>query len=112
MQTYTRITTMEAANESGRHAVNAILKHSQFLGEPCATFDPEACEPPDLKFLVELDRRLQALGLPHLVDILDLRTVPKALLRPDPDLSAVGLGPDTPGGPYGALLRAAMEKAK
>jgi len=57
MQTHTRITTMEAANESGRHAVNAILAASTFQGERCAIFNSRACEPPDLKFLVELDQR-------------------------------------------------------
>jgi len=91
MQTYTRMTTMEAANESARHAVNAILRHSGFQGARCSIADPEKNEPLDLKFLVELDKRLLKVGLPHFTEILDLREVPRELLRPEPDLSAVGL---------------------
>jgi uncharacterized protein with NAD-binding domain and iron-sulfur cluster len=91
MQTHTRMTTMEAANESARHAVNGLLKEARFQGARCAIANPEDHEPADLRFLVELDRRLHALGLPHLLEILDLREVPRALLRPDPDLGAIGL---------------------
>ena len=97
MQTYTRLTTMEAANESGRHAVNAILndyvhKNQHPRGfEWCRIADPEDNEPQDLRFLVDLDRRLLELGLPHFLDILDLRTIPPGLLCKDPDLSVIGL---------------------
>jgi hypothetical protein len=70
MQTYTRLTTMESANESARHAVNAILKAEGFEGDPCMVVDPEDHEFQDLRWLVELDRRLWKLGLPHVLDIL------------------------------------------
>jgi hypothetical protein len=83
MQTYTRLTTMEAANESGRHAVNAILNASGYCGERCEISNPEQHEFPELTFFVDLDRRLLELGLPHFLDILDLRTIPKSLMRPD-----------------------------
>ncbi len=100
MQTYTRMTTMEAANESARHAVNAILDHAQRkprrTWERCAIADPEEDEVPDFAYLIELDHKLLKAGLPHLVDILGLREVPKALLRPDPDLNAVGLKRSVP----------------
>ncbi len=89
MQTFTRLTTMESANESGRHAVNCILDASHFQGERSAVWDPERHEPPDLHLLIEIDEQLAALNLPHLVDILDLREVPRALLRPDPDVTAL-----------------------
>lgn len=79
MQTHTRLTTMEAANESGRHAVNAILSGSLSSaavgpqrGNLCAIWDPEDNEIDDLEAFKEIDRRLQARGLPHFVDILDL----------------------------------------
>jgi hypothetical protein len=85
MQTFTRLTTMEAANESARHAVNAILEATPFTGTRCQVWDPEKNEPADLQFLVDLDHRLLALKLPHLVKILDLVSVPKALLRADPE---------------------------
>ncbi len=89
MQTYTRLATMESANESGRHAVNAIIRDCRRRGGPgtrvgqlCPTWNPEDAEFPDLLWLKELDQRLKERGLPHLVTILEL----------DPLLSA------TPGG--------------
>ncbi|MBI4516543.1 MAG: NAD(P)-binding protein [Deltaproteobacteria bacterium] len=91
MQTHTRLTSMEAANESARYAVNAILDADLFEGERCSVANPEDYEPADLRLLVELDEQLRALDLPHFADILDLREVPRALLRPDPDLQALGL---------------------
>ena len=96
MKTFTRLTTMESANESGRHAVNAILWHrgQQLLaadgqgdgsgtevnpspGSPCDIFPLEDRELPDLAFLKELDQELIDRGLPHFVEILgvdDLRS--------------------------------------
>src|SRR5678815_1202997 len=59
---------MEAANESARHAGNAILKAYGFVGDICQTVDPERHEFQDLRWLAELDYRLWAAGLPHLVD--------------------------------------------
>ncbi|WP_437805120.1 NAD(P)-binding protein [Sorangium sp. So ce1078] len=105
MQTYTRLTTMEAANESGRHAANAILddlqRRESSLSYPCCEiWNPEKGELPDLEWLKELDRRLfhypgsgdeepthghaperRSGGLPHFIDILDLEELPEALLR-------------------------------
>jgi len=77
MQTYTRLTTMEAANESGRHAANAILTHAGFVGDRCATWDPEDMELGDLQWLVDLDGRLFAAGLPHVVELLGLDRLPE-----------------------------------
>jgi uncharacterized protein with NAD-binding domain and iron-sulfur cluster len=62
MQTFTRLTTMEAANESARHAVAAILEHEHFGGDMPKTFDPEQYELNDLRWLVELDARLYGRG--------------------------------------------------
>lgn len=72
MKTHTRITTMEAANESGRHLTNAILKD---IGSPyrrtlCEIFPIEEREPEDLSFLKEVDERLYEQGLPHVFDII------------------------------------------
>ena len=130
MGTHTRITTMEAANESARHAVKAVL-HALELRDPrvkrsnewyddedrkisasgyldagkktsiwieslqnkkyngasdSRAFDPpdifnlEDIELDDLDFFRRVDRRLLAMGLPHLFDILDLdRKVDHAL---------------------------------
>ena len=121
MATLTRLTTMESANESARHAVNAILDALEldtpekikqnikpvgargFLdaaseearaattlwietyvnlkyngASQYRVFDPpdiyslEDRELDDLDFFRRVDRRLQAMGLPHLFDIIDL----------------------------------------
>jgi hypothetical protein len=83
MQTHTRMTTMEAANESARHAVNAILEADEFQGDRCEIFDPEDNELDDLRIFVDLDRELAAHHLPHFVDILGLEEFPEFLLRFD-----------------------------
>ncbi len=82
MQTYTRMTTMESANESGRHAVNAILAAEGFRGDACLVVDPERHEFQDLRGLVQLDEQLWLAGLPHLVDILRLDTYVDLLADP------------------------------
>lgn len=97
MQTHMRLTTMEAANESGRHAANAILRKEGFGTENCddptsprgelaRIFNPEDHEPPDLCDLKTIDEQLYERGLPHLVEILNLDEVPDSLLQPDADL--------------------------
>jgi hypothetical protein len=95
MATHTRLTTMEAANESGRHAVNAILhkilvppkkgepplfnRQGKLIGDFCKIWDPEQYELPDLDLLKELDEALLHKGLPHLLDILKVIDVLEAL---------------------------------
>ena len=82
MATHTRLTTMEAANELARHAVNAILheilqksdsglsrEQGNLLGDFCEIWDPEDYEPPDVAFLKDLDEALMREGLPHFLDI-------------------------------------------
>jgi len=80
LKTFTRLTTMEAANESARHAVNAILHARQVQSDRCMIWDPEACEIPDLAGLREVDRKLFLDGYPHMVDILGLESIPDALV--------------------------------
>ncbi len=87
MQTYTRLTTTEAANESGRHAVNAILHQHGFRGARCRTWNLEEREPKEFAVFKELDRRLMERGLPHFMDILELRQVPTAMLGKKPDMT-------------------------
>jgi uncharacterized protein with NAD-binding domain and iron-sulfur cluster len=89
VQTRTRLTTMEAANESGRHAVNAILAHCGFRGEPCDTWTPEDTGFEDTTYLLDLDARLFAAGLPHLVDILGIERWNDALAWLQPSLEAL-----------------------
>jgi len=79
MKTYTRLATMESANESARHAVNAILRDCRRrlgrtvrVGQICPTWNPEEDEFHDLAWLKDLDRRLWKRGLPHLLEILDV----------------------------------------
>lgn len=76
MRTHTRLATMEAANESGRHAVNAILRHlrktypeERFPGD-CPTWNPENEEVDDLDLAKRIDHDLFTAGLPHALDIL------------------------------------------
>jgi hypothetical protein len=70
-KTHTRIPSMEAANESARHAVNAILRHSAYkeTNTPCDIWDPENREIDDFAWLKEWDARLQARGQPHFIEI-------------------------------------------
>ncbi len=93
VRTHTRLVTMEAANESARHAVNAILRHRRrklkretarqdgssvdrgVVGQDCEIFDPEARELEDLALLKRLDEELVARGLPHMLDILGVEDI-------------------------------------
>jgi hypothetical protein len=70
-KTYTRIPSMEAANESARHAVNAILRHSEYrsTNTPCDVWNPEDREIDDFAWLKEWDARLKARGQPHFIEI-------------------------------------------
>jgi hypothetical protein len=66
MKTFTRLTTMEAANESARHAVNSILTDPERskLARPsklCKIFPLEHREPADLALVKEIDARFTAL---------------------------------------------------
>ncbi len=111
MRTYTRMTTMEAANESARHAVNRILYHmgielrgdretrerlgfgtaGVLMGDFCELWDPEDNEVQDLAYLKRIDEELVKAGLPHFVDILGLeKQVEAGLSLMDAMSSAVG----------------------
>jgi len=94
MATYTRMTTMEAANESGRHAVAAIIyqilasSKRDPAGQPfglVANFPQiwriEDHEPADLKFYKELDSALFAAKLPHVLDIVGATELVNAILE-------------------------------
>jgi 15-cis-phytoene desaturase len=79
-QTFTGLTTMEAANESARHAVNSILRtesqsrsHSRFGSyEPCTIFPLELSELSELRRFKLLDEQLYARGQPHAFELLGL----------------------------------------
>jgi hypothetical protein len=89
MATHTRMTTMEAANESARHAVNALLQSlreanpridhpdrggfrqaGRTMGSSCQIFPLETREIPDMDFFKDIDHALVRRGLPHFLDIL------------------------------------------
>jgi hypothetical protein len=84
MATTTQLTTMESANESARHAVNAILRCIAFrpgneynsqgrvFADLANVWDPEKDELDDLEPLKRLDRKLVEEGLPHVMDILKI----------------------------------------
>lgn len=80
MKTFTRLTTMEAANESARHAVNAILAASAYPGDGCTVWPTEYWELPELDALIALDRRLYADGKPHFLRIIHAREWLDALM--------------------------------
>jgi hypothetical protein len=79
MQTFTRLTSMEAANESARHAVNAILDHAGAACDRCEIWDPEDHEFEDLTWFKDLDRTLFERGLPHFVETLGWSELPALL---------------------------------
>ncbi len=98
MATLTRLTTMEAANESGRQAVNAILNELFKTGQPglynsggtyagdfCRLWDPQQNEQPDFEPLKRLDRALLDRNIPHFLDVVGLRKKVDAMpKREDP----------------------------
>jgi hypothetical protein len=83
---------MEAANESARHAVNAVLQHQKIndpiasAGTPCDIWPIEDRELDDLQALRDLDQLLFDAGddrggkLPHFMDILELESLPATAL--------------------------------
>ena len=88
MKTFTRMTTMESANESGRHAVNALLQHYRGLPElkdhqndrrvrstPCEIFPPADREVADFTIAIDVDKRLHEAKCEHAIDILELGDV-------------------------------------
>lgn len=94
MKTWTRMSTMEASNESARHAVNAILRHLRatgpvpdahgkqrdyalIAGDFCSVWNPEDLEMPDMMPMRRLDAKLLKEGLPHLFDLLNLDAIPQ-----------------------------------
>lgn len=102
-RTFTRLTTMESANESARHAVNAILDHCYWckqknepedpgvgypneelfpttpLGDYCRIWDPEENELPDLMLLRHQDAFNFAHHLPHPWDMLGVEVLPSII---------------------------------
>jgi hypothetical protein len=85
MQTYTRLTSMEGANESARHAVNSLLQHWRIGGDRCDIWDPEDNEVEDFQWMRDLDEELYDRGLPHFADILGWTEIPDYI----PDLSTL-----------------------
>lgn len=79
MQTFTRLTSMEAANESARHAVNALLQVWSIGGDRCDIWDPEDNEVEDLQWFKDLDAKMFERKLPHFVDVLGWSELPDQL---------------------------------
>ncbi|MCX6400085.1 MAG: FAD-dependent oxidoreductase [Propionibacteriales bacterium] len=67
VQTDIDLATMEGANESARHAVNAILDESRSTAAPVKTF--RLYDPPEFKLLKQTDKLLYKLGQRNLLDI-------------------------------------------
>jgi hypothetical protein len=91
-KTFTRAPCMESANESARHAVNAILEHhdpgpgaQRLRTTRCQLFDPEEYEVNDLRWFKDLDEKLAERGLPHFMEILEVDRRIDSVLRGGPD---------------------------
>tara|TARA_R110002072_G_scaffold5527_2_gene35302 strand:- start:9744 stop:13850 length:4107 start_codon:yes stop_codon:yes gene_type:complete len=99
MASNTRLSTMESANESGRLAANAIMRHlgetkspklynggGTFVGDYANIYDPERHEPTILDIFKNLDRELFNKRVPHFLDILDIpRAIEKIPDREEPN---------------------------
>lgn len=85
MRTHTRLNTMEAANETGRRAANAILDHDHAPLQRARLWPLEDHELPEIAPLRELDRRIVRRGGHHVLRHAGveaaLRAVPWDLVR-------------------------------
>lgn len=85
MATYTRMTTMEAANESGRHAAAALiyklhsdairdreLHYQALAGDFPAIYPVEDNEGEEFEIFTKLDDILYDMGQPHLFEVIGL----------------------------------------
>jgi hypothetical protein len=70
MKTTTRLSTMESANESARHAINALLRADGFEGELCELWPLEDWEVSSAEFLKGMDEELYRKGGPSLIEAL------------------------------------------
>lgn len=68
VQTNIDLATMEGANESARHAVNAILDESKSTAERVTTF--QLYDPPEFELLKAVDRTLYRLGMNNALDLI------------------------------------------
>ncbi len=67
VQTDVDLASMEGANESARHAVNAILEASGSTAEPAQTW--KLYDPPEFEAVKAIDAELYAQGLPNALDL-------------------------------------------
>jgi uncharacterized protein with NAD-binding domain and iron-sulfur cluster len=112
LRTFTRLTSMESANESARHAVNAVLAHAHAalvgeepkagavprgacpttrLGDYCDVWNPEENELDELSLLRAVDDDLAERGQPHLFDILDIDQLPETIAPSERDVLRASL---------------------
>jgi len=96
MATYTRMTTMEAANESGRHAAaaliydlhaaakrNHLLHYEALAGDFPTIFPVEDNEVDDIEFFKQLDDVLFDMGKPHVFEVIGLSQLVQAIQSGD-----------------------------
>lgn len=105
MKTHTRLSTMESANESGRHAVNSILRHVGFREDGATVWPLEDWEVLEAQDFKRLDDILYEAGQPHFVDILRLFELTKNQFpcRPDANVNKTEM-PGAEPGPLRSLL--------
>jgi hypothetical protein len=79
MRTTTRLNTMEAANESGRRAVNALLRYDRAQCQRVPVYDLEKSEIPELLAARELDARVFKRGGHHVLQSSSVETALRAI---------------------------------
>lgn len=86
-KTYTRIPCMETANESARHAVNAILRDARLKSSRtyCDIWNPEDRELDDFGWMKELDAKLVQRGRGHVFELYGLEKLIRFGLRGGPN---------------------------
>ncbi|MEM7152794.1 MAG: FAD-dependent oxidoreductase [Myxococcota bacterium] len=114
MKTWTRLNTMEAACESGRHATQAIVDdYAKSFGGAAEgsgprVQNPEDNELPDAELLKELDDELFSRGLPHVLDILRVDAAIDAAF----EAKDVARGDSRPSSLVTALIASAMSSVE
>ena len=85
MKTHTRLSTMESANESARHAVNSLLAHVGFREDGATIFPLEDWELLEAMEFKHLDDILYDAGKPHFLQILRAFDSVAGMFPCDPD---------------------------
>jgi 15-cis-phytoene desaturase len=101
MKTHTRLSTMESANESARHAVNSLLDQVGFREDGATIYPLEDWELLEARDFKDLDDILYDAGKPHFLEILSAFETVSGMFPCDPDANINRT--EIPGAEPGAL---------